>query len=168
MKLYLMRHGIAEQAGHGDPERDRDRALTSEGEKRVSEVARGLRRLGVKPEVMLTSPLLRARQTAEIVAEILELRERLEETEHLGVPPDSTALVRQLARLRPRPDVVMLIGHEPHLSEFTALLVAGPSSGVRLTFKKGGVARLEVTALEAGRCATLEWLLPPRVLRRLG
>ncbi len=167
MKLYLLRHGIAEATGHGDPARDPERRLTPEGAERVSEIARGLRRLGVQPDVIFTSPLVRARQTAEIVAEVLGLTDRLEETEHLGVPPDSTALVRQLNKQRPRPDAVMLVGHEPHLSEFTALLIAG-TSGAALLFKKGGLARLEVPTLEAGRCATLEWLLPPRVLRRLG
>jgi phosphohistidine phosphatase len=166
MKLYLLRHGIAEETGHGDPVRDRERRLTPEGAERVHEIARGLRRLGVKPEVILTSPLVRARQTADIVAEVLGLGDRLEETEHLGVPPDSTALVRQISKLRPRPDAVMLVGHEPHLSEFAALLIAG-TTGAALAFKKGGLARLEAPVLEAGRCATLEWLLPPRVLRRL-
>jgi phosphohistidine phosphatase len=167
MKLYLMRHGIAEETGHGDPARDRERRLTPVGAERVCEIARGLRRLGVKPDVLFTSPLVRARQTAEIVAEVLGLTDRLEETEYLGVPPDSAALVRQISKLRPRPDGVMLVGHEPHLSELTALLIAG-THGATLTFKKGGLARLEAPTLEAGRCATLEWLLPPRALRQLG
>lgn len=167
MKLYLMRHGIAEVLGTGAARHDRDRALTAAGEKRVREIARGLRRLGIKPELIFTSPLLRARQTAELVAETLGLGDRLEETAHLGVPPDSAALIRLLQKKRPPPRAVLLVGHEPHLSELTAGLIAGPSTAVALTFKKGGLARLDVTTLEAGRCATLEWLLPPRVLRRL-
>lgn len=167
MKLYLMRHGIAEMLGTGGVLHDRDRALTAKGEKRVREIARGLRRLGVKPEVILTSPLRRACQTADLVAAELGLADRLEETAHLGVPPDSAALLRQLQKRRPPPRAVLLVGHEPHLSELVALLIAGPSAEVGLTFKKGGVARLEASGLTEGRCATLEWLLPPRVLRRL-
>lgn len=168
MKLYLMRHGIAEMLGAGGVLHDRDRALTAKGEKRVREIARGLRRLGVKPDVILTSPLRRARQTAELVAGELGLADRLEETAHLGVPPDSAALIRQLQKRRPPPQTVLLVGHEPHLSELAALLITGSVSEAGLTFKKGGVARLDAPALSAGRCATLEWLLPPRVLRRLG
>jgi phosphohistidine phosphatase len=167
MKLYLMRHGIAEMLGAGRALRDPDRALTAKGRRRVREIARGLRRLGVRPEVILTSPLRRARQTAELVAGELGLAGRLEETPHLGVPPDSPALIRQLQKRRPPPRSVLLVGHEPHLSELTAWLITG-ASGAGLAFKKGGLARLDVSTWAEGRCATLEWLLPPRVLRRLG
>ncbi len=167
MTLYLLRHGIAEPAGHGDPARDPHRALTPEGRRRIREIARGLRRLGVAPDLLLTSPLVRARQTAELVAEALDRADALEETPHLGVPPDSPALVRELNHRRPRPTSILLVGHEPHLSEFTGWLIAG-KAGAGLVFKKGGLARLDVpTLLAGGRCARLEWLLPPQVLRRL-
>lgn len=167
MKLYLMRHGLAANLGAGGVTRDSQRPLTPKGQRRVEEIAQALQRLELDFDVIVTSPLLRARQTAEIVADTLGLRQHLHVSAHLAVPPDSPKLVQQINGLRPRPGSVLLVGHEPHLSEFAGWLIAG-EPGPAITFKKGGLARLDVRILEAGRCASLVWLLPPRLLRRLG
>ncbi len=161
-----MRHGPAGLRTTANATRDSERALTAKGIKRVREIAAALRRLEVDFDLILTSPFRRARQTAEIVAEELGLSRRLHDSPHLAIPPDSAKLLSQLDTWRPKPARVLLVGHEPHLSELAALLIAG-GPGPALVFKKGGLARLDAQKLETGRCARLIWLLTPKVLRRL-
>lgn len=155
-----MRHGIAEAPdihGSGD---DRDRRLTKKGDRRVRQIAQAMKEMGLGFDLILASPFRRARETAEIVAEVLEAESRLKFSDHLAVPPDNLKLLRQITTHHPALDRVLLVGHEPHLSELASLLVAG-SPDLRITFRKGGLCRLSVEGLHAGRCATLEWLLPP-------
>lgn len=165
--LYLMRHGIAEDLGAGGVTRDRDRRLTPKGARRVHGVAEGLRELEIEPELILSSPLVRARETARIVAEVLGIERRLEYSPHLAIPPDSPRLLQQLNALKPVPGSVLLVGHEPHLGELATWLVTGRDTP-GIAFRKAGVCCLEVGHLQAGRCATLAWMLPPRILTRLG
>ena len=161
-----MRHGIAADLGTDGITRDRDRPLTPRGARRVRRVAEALLELEVGFDVILSSPFVRAQQTAEIVAEVLGLGKRLELTPHLAIPADSPRLLQHLNGLRPAPARVLLVGHEPHLGELTTLLTTGGSSPA-ITFRKAGLCRLEVGSLQAGRCATLEWLLTPRLLGRI-
>ncbi len=166
MDLYLLRHGIAEPlAAHGGG-CDADRPLTRKGVRRVRQIARAMLEMGLGFDRILSSPFRRARETAEIVVAGLGAEARLEFSDHLAVPPDSPKLLRHIATLRRPPKRVLLVGHEPHLSELTALLVAG-RPGLGITFRKGGLCRLAVTGLHAGRCATLEWLLTPRQMMLL-
>jgi phosphohistidine phosphatase len=122
-----------------------------------------LRRWDVSFEAILASPLVRARQTAELVARGLQIRNRLDLTEHLAPAGDFAQLVRQVNKLRPAPKSVLLVGHEPYLSSLVSLLCTG-GSHLTLNFKKGGLCRLEVGTLRCGRCAVIEWLLAPRLL----
>ena len=160
MDLYLMRHGIAEAPETQSSGQDRDRRLTPKGVRRVRQIAQAMKEMGLEFDRILSSPFRRARETAELVAEGLEAESRLKFGDHLAVPPDNLKLLRQIATHRPALERVLLVGHEPHLSELTSLLVAG-SPDLRLTFRKGGLCRLSVESLHAGRCATLEWLLTP-------
>jgi len=166
MELYLLRHGIAQDVGRDGITRDRDRPLTPRGHRRVQRVAEALKELEPDLDLILSSPLVRARQTAEIVVEVLGLERRLEFTPHLAIPADSSRLIQHLNGLRPTPARVLLVGHEPHLGELTSLLTTGREGSV-VTFRKAGLCRLEVGSLQAGRCATIEWVLPPRLLCRL-
>lgn len=161
MDLYLMRHGIAEDLDVHGGARDRDRRLTEKGVRQMRQIAQAMVELELEFDLILSSPFRRARETAEIVAEALGAERRLRFSDHLAVPPDSPKLLRQITTLRRVPERVLLIGHEPHLSELTALLVAG-NPGLGITFRKGGLCRLAVKDLRADRCATLEWLLIPR------
>lgn len=167
MDLYLMRHGIAEDPGTGGITRDRDRPLTARGARRVRRVAETLLELDVVPDLVLSSPFARARETAEIVVDVLGIAKRLELSSHLAIPADSLKLIQHVNGLRPEPGSVLLVGHEPHLGELTALLTTGRAESA-VTFRKAGLCRLAVSSLRAGRCATLEWLLPPRLLRLMG
>lgn len=155
----LMRHGIAEDAGASTGWRDEERALTDEGRERLATQARGMRALSIAPDVVLTSPLVRCAQTAEIVCARLG-----------GVPrPD--------ARLRPGLDLealgdvllehpgigtVLVCGHQPDMSELTEAL----TGGAQVEFRKGSLAVLdvEVPRFHGG---TLVALYPPAQLRAL-
>jgi phosphohistidine phosphatase len=104
---------------------------------------------------------VRARQTAELVADILRLRNKVQLCEHLAPEGNPRDLIAYLTRLDPMPDSVLLVGHEPYLSGLISLLVCG-STRLALNLKKAGLCKLTLTGLKAGRCATLEWLLTPK------
>ena len=160
-RLYLLRHGIA--VPHGTPDiPDDERPLTSEGEKGVRKVARGLRRLGFKLDRILTSPLPRARRTAEIVAKVLKREAILEEADALGAARDA-ASIRDWVQARPEPRL-MLVGHNPAISDLVGLLISGEVGPPVCELRKGGLAALRDHPDGGLR---LDWLARPRLLRRL-
>lgn len=161
MNIYILRHGIAVERGTPGYAKDAERPLTPKGERKLWQIAEAMEALKVSFDLILTSPYLRARQTAELVAEALGARKRLEFTDSLTPRGNSAELVELLGRRDPRPESVLLVGHEPYLSELVSLLVSG-GTRVSLVLKKGGLCKLEVDALKHGRCAALEWLLTPR------
>lgn len=158
MELLLVRHAIAE-----DPSADRPdalRALTGRGRRRFRAVVAGLTGLGLQVELVLHSPWLRARQTAELMAPLLSADGSLRRCDALARPPDE-ALLGELTAPR-----VALVGHEPWVGQLAALLLTGrASTGAALPFKKGGVAWLEGDP-RPGRMA-LRAFLPPRVSTNL-
>lgn len=162
MKLYILRHGDAVEPGDARFE-ENERPLTAKGIQRTELLASALRQMEIAFDVILSSPLMRARETAEIVARRLRLERRLQWTDDLAPGGSLERLVRQINALRPIPESVLVVGHEPYLSGLTSLLCSG-GPGLSLTFKKGGLCRLEVDVLSCDKCATLEWLLPPRLL----
>lgn len=163
MKLYILRHGEAAERGDARYPNDAERPLTPKGVRRTKALAHALRAWDVSFDLIFSSPLVRARETAEIVERGLRLHGRLELTEHLAPTGDHDRLIAQLSGIRPSPESVLLVGHEPHLSGLISLLCTGGQS-LALTLKKGGLCRLEVERLQTGRCASLEWLLSPRVV----
>src|SRR5439155_12839108 len=130
---------------------------------RTKLLAHALRQWEITFDAILSSPLVRARETAEIVARGLRLHGRLELSEHLAPSGDVERLVNQINTLRPASESVLLVGHEPYLSNLISLLCAG-GTNLSLTMKKGGLCRMEVEQLRCARCAHLEWLVPPRLL----
>jgi phosphohistidine phosphatase len=161
MKLYILRHGDAVERGDRRYASDAERPLTPKGIKRTRQLTNALRRMDVTFDQIYSSPLVRARQTAEIVARGLDLEKNLRITNHLSTSGAYVDLVAQVENARSSSDAILLVGHEPHLSGLISLLcTGGPSLG--LTLKKGGLCRLELDAAKPGRCATLEWLLAPR------
>lgn len=166
MDLYLLRHAIAVERGTPGYRRDRDRPLTPEGEKKMRRIARGLQALELSFDAILSSPFVRARQTAEIVAALFRAEDRLAFTDALAVGGDHQALIRELQDRSSNARGVLLVGHEPSLSTLiSTLLGGGPSLSIML--KKGGVCKLSVDSLTYGRCATMEWLLAPNHLARI-
>ncbi len=166
MELYVLRHAIAVPRGTPGYEVDRERPLTSQGAQKMESIARGMRALGLSFDVILSSPYLRARQTAEIVAQVLRAPDQVELSDHLAPDGDPRALLDELKSYGLRKSVA-LVGHEPYLSELISVLTTG-SLNLAVTMKKGGLCKLTVDSLHYGQCATLEWLLTPRQLVRLG
>lgn len=164
MKLYIVRHGVAEEAAPGGD--DRVRRLTPRGRTKMEEAAAGLRALDVRPEVVLTSPLPRAAETAAIL--VAGVRGP-EPREFPALAPDvaTTETLRAL-RLFARHQSVMIVGHQPNLGQLAALLLGGSTDHPRLEVKKGACLAIELTSFVPGGGASLVWLLPPRILRRLG
>jgi len=169
MDLYLMRHGIATPREEHPSMADAERALTEEGVRKTGQVAHGLAQLGITCEWIFTSPLVRARQSAEIVAQAIGLEDRVEEWPELGAGGSNEALLHRLqtAARRRTLRAVLLVGHEPQLSELTSMFLSG-TGNVSVDFKKATVCCLQVgPSLKWGQ-ATLRWLLTPKQLRLLG
>ena len=167
MNLYLMRHGIAVAADDLGVIQDKERPLTSKGIKRMRRAARGLRRLEIEFDGILTSPLLRARQTADIVAAALGMESRLEEITELAPESSVEHLIFGLTRYQDR-DRLLLVGHQPLLGQTLASLIY-PSPGAKLEFDlgKGSLCRVEIDALPANNPGVLHWLMTAKQLRLL-
>ncbi len=166
MNLYLMRHGIALPGDDPSVAIDAERPLSPKGIKRTRKIARGMYRLGLAFDVLLTSPLARARQTADLVAAALSAEALVEEIS--GLSPESTVehLLFGLTRYQDRRDL-LLVGHEPLLSNTVSHLLGGKSArnALNVEFKKGGLCRIEIDGLPAPDPGKLHWLLSPKQLR---
>jgi len=168
MNLFFLRHGIALDQDDPSLGHDRERPLSHKGTRRMRKAAKGLQRLDIPFDAVLTSPLLRARQTAEIVAATLGIESLLEEIS--GLAPESTVehLLFGLTRYQDRQHL-LLVGHEPLLSNTAAYLLNGKEPGrLTLEFKKGSLCHIEVESLASGAPAKLHCLLMPKQLRSLG
>jgi len=161
-ELYFVRHGLAEERGDAWPD-DTKRPLTDEGMSRLRKAARALARLGVAIDVVLTSPLVRARQTAEIVAAGLDPRPSLVNVDSLAPDGNFTTLVADLEK-HARKTRIALVGHEPMLGELAARLIG---SRHPIEFKKGAVCRIDLEDLPPAGPADLRWMLTPKILRAL-
>jgi phosphohistidine phosphatase len=157
MKVYILRHGDAVE--HGDPRfAENERPLTSKGVRETTRLAKMLRDKEISFDALLSSPLTRARQTAEIVATRVE--EKVGFSDHLKPEGDMEKLVGQIKKMRPVPETVLVVGHEPYLTQLISeLCLGGP--GLPIKLKKGGLCRLQIEKLANRNCAILEWLLLP-------
>ena len=156
MRLFILRHGIAEDAGGTIGEYDR--ALTEEGRVQLQQITQAMQRLGIKPDIVLTSPLVRARQTADIVASALGSTVESADELQPGCTLDSVQrLLRRYAH-----ETIMIVGHEPDLSSLAARLINADERGIVL--KKAGLIRIEIDGRpQAGR-GRLSALLTPKML----
>ncbi len=162
MNLFILRHGIAVERDPKSFPDDSKRPLTLKGEDRIRLVCDAIQGLDVTFDQILFSPFLRARQTADIIASGLNLRNILSFRDELKPGGDFKAIVRQINLLRPAPENVLLVGHEPDLSHLISQLISGHGEAF-IDLKKGGFAKLEITErLRPARCATLNWLLTPK------
>ena len=165
MLVYFFRHGIAQDRADPDCPPDPERALTEIGRKRTEAAALGLRCLDVEVQAIWTSPYLRARQTAEIARDVLiGGKTNLHVTGALEPHRDPEDLFVELGAAEL--DLVMVVGHAPQLDLALAYGV-GASDAYLTRLKKAGAACVEWPGPrhEEGR---LVWLMPPKVLRRLG
>ena len=161
-ELYIIRHGIAEERGDKWPD-DSRRPLTEEGMSRLKKSARGLIEIGVEFDIVLTSPLVRARQTADIVAAAFNTRPMIAVLESLspGVSPQTVLSDLEAHAKRSR---IALVGHEPGLGELAAKLM---SARRPIEFKKGAICRIDVDALPPSGPGDLRWMLTTKILRSI-
>ena len=165
MTLYFLRHAIALDRTEWH-QKDSDRPLTSEGVRKMRKNARGMKQMGLSFDWILTSPYRRAYDTAQVVAETFKARKKLRILKSLASDGSPERLVRHLALDYLTGEDLLLVGHEPYLSQLVSVLV-GAKGRLDLDLKKGGLCKLTAAALTYGRCATLEWWIPPKVLRQL-
>lgn len=161
MKLYLLRHGDAGERSPAGYTTDAARALTPKGIKRTRQLANALRQMEITFDAIYSSPLIRAQQTAEIVARSLKLEKQLRTISQLAPEHALTDALALIESCLAKSKAILLVGHEPYLSQLISLLCTG-GTHLNLALKKGGLCRLELTEVKSGPCATLEWLLSPR------
>jgi phosphohistidine phosphatase len=171
MLLTLLRHGVAVELSEmpvppeGPPPADAERPLTDRGRRRLKKTARGLRRLRVRPDRILHSGLVRARETAEIVAAGLELDvPSFVEVAALLPDADPAELLSLLPTLGA--DDVLCVGHAPNLDRVIAAICGAEGRSIS-ALGKAGAARLELPEPGAA-LGRVDWLLPPKWLRRIG
>ena len=162
--LYLVRHGIALDCGQDGIDSDAERPLSPKGWKRTELSAKGLLALDAVPDVLATSPLLRARQTADIIASVMapELTPRVTEALTPGASPVKT--VEWLQTITETN--VMLVGHLPNLADVAALLLGGHCD-LDIQLRKASACCLSCYGEWHPGTGRLEWLLQPSQLRLL-
>lgn len=166
MELFILRHGIAVERGTVGYERDSSRPLTPKGERKMYGIARGMQTLELSFDRILSSPYERAKRTAEIVAEVLKIQKALVFTDELAVGGNEVGLIEEINNQHTTLQNILLVGHEPYLSGLISLLVTGDRR-LSVTLKKGALCKLNVGTLTPGQCATLEWLIAPKVMTRI-
>ena len=166
MDLYVLRHGVAEDRSTAGYSSDDQRPLTAKGGRRMARQVRGLHSLGMSIDIILSSPLVRAAQTAKIIHEGLCMTGRLVSSSALAPNGSPSQLVRQLVTGYSSTDSVMVVGHEPYLSSLISILTTGnPEPVVRL--RKGALCKLRLPAPRYGRCGWIEWSMTPRQMVNL-
>ncbi len=160
MKIYLVRHGIAVDRIGGQIRCDAERPLTDEGREETERVALGLRKMGVRPEHLVSSPLVRARQTAEIFASVFDLKQHLSICEALSPSGKASQIFNFLADLK-KVDEVALFGHQPDMTGLAQALLWAPE--LDIPFKKAGCCRIDVYDMPPRTPGTLKWHLSPRI-----
>ncbi len=162
MILYIVRHGIAVDKTDPKSPPEPERPLTAKGVQKTRAAALGLKEVGVKPDVLITSPFVRAAQTAEIFAEALGFAtSKIRVSEALKPLANPADFVKELSRVKAKE--VICFGHAPHLDQLISQLAG--ARGVFTELKKAGVACLEHTGTQSAW--HLQWILTPKVLRQL-
>jgi len=161
--LYLVRHAIAAERGDDWPDDDK-RPLTERGISRFKEAVGGLKSLDVEIDEIFTSPLVRAKQTADLLASGVRGKPSVKFLDALSPGHSPPSVLAQLAKGAKRRRIA-LVGHEPGLGELAAHLIG---AGRALPFKKGGICRIDVESLTSRRAGALIWFVTPKVLRKLG
>ena len=162
LELYLIRHGVAEDRGEDWPD-DSKRPLTPDGIAKLRKEARGLAAIGEGFDHIVSSPLVRTRQTADVFSEMLKNKPAISTADALAPAGTPAAVIQEITK-HVRKARVALVGHEPNLGELAAQLIGARAP---LEFKKGAICRIDFEVLPPKGVGALRWFLPPRVLRKL-
>ena len=146
-----------------DTTKDSDRALTASGKAEMQEIGKTLKESGLRAKQIITSPLRRARETAEIIAHMLKIPV-LEEWDDLKPDGDRESLYQKLARIETSSSVV-IVGHEPYLTSMIGEVIGAPDA--RLVLKKGGLAKVRITSVAPTLHGELRWLITPKLMTRM-
>jgi phosphohistidine phosphatase len=158
MEIYILRHGIAEDAPAGQP--DSERSLTSDGRKKLRSVLRAAASGGLAPSLIMSSPYKRALQTAQLAAEILEYQGDLLRTKALE-PNSAPKGVWDEIRVHKDEARILLVGHEPLFGRLMAYLLGSPN--LQVDFKKGAMACIELDRFPAEPHGVLRWMLTSKL-----
>jgi phosphohistidine phosphatase len=162
LELYLVRHGVAADRGEDYPD-DAKRPLTAGGISRMGKVTKGLAAMGVSFDVILTSPLVRTRQTADILAQGLPGSPAVRPTDALAPAGTTAGVLKELGQ-HMRMARIALVGHEPNIGELAATLIGARAP---LPFKKGAVCRIDFEIFPPKGVGSLIWFATPKMLRSL-
>jgi phosphohistidine phosphatase len=162
LELYLIRHGAAAERGKDWPD-DAKRPLTADGVARLRKEARGLNAMDVGFDQIVTSPLVRTRQTADVFSEELKNKPPVAPADALAPAGTPAGVIQELIK-HVRKGRVALVGHEPNLGELAAQLIGAKSP---LDFKKGGICRIDFDILPPKGVGRLRWFVTPKMLRNL-
>ena len=162
MDLFILRHGEAGKRiapGHNDARRP----LTLAGEEEIAKIAEALERIGIRFDIILTSPLKRAYQTADIVAKEFKAQKKMQKLQELSPEGNMSALYQKLSSFKEGTSI-LVVGHNPYLSEMVSEMITDEKYG-RIDIKKGGIVRIRVTSTTPKLNGELRWLITPRLLR---
>ena len=162
MDLLVLRHGEAGRSSLSPG--DSKRSLTAEGRQEVADLTNGIKALDVKLDCVFSSPLLRAKQTAEIVAKSLKYKGKIEDLDSLKPEGNKLEFYSVLSKLK-QDSVILVVGHEPYLSELIGEAIS--QSGCRINLKKAGLARIKITSTLPKIKGELRWLLTPKQLKKI-
>jgi phosphohistidine phosphatase len=163
LEVYLIRHGLAAERSDDYPD-DSKRPLTSQGITKLRQEAQALDDLGVSFDLILTSPLVRTRQTADTFAETMKSKPTVTPIDALAPAGTPAAVIQELGKHARNKRSVALVGHEPDIGELAARLIAARNP---IPFKKGAICRIDFDVLPPKGSGHLIWFLPPKVLRKL-
>jgi len=160
IEVYILRHGLAKSREDWKGRKDSDRPLTGKGEKKMIAAAKAMKRAGMAIDIVLSSPFVRARRTAEIVAEVLGIRSKLKLANSLAPEGNPKRFLQEIVSVLNPSVRILVAGHEPYLGRLISLCLTG-GTDVVVDLKKGGLCKLTAEGRKlAGHC-TLEWFLTP-------
>ena len=162
LELYLIRHGVAAERGDEYPD-DSKRPLTSGGISRLRKEARALDEMEIGFDHIITSPLVRTRQTADVFVETLKSKPSLSQSDALAPAGTPTAVMQELTKYL-RKGRIALVGHEPNMGELAARLIGARTP---LEFKKGAICRIDFDVPPPKGHGQLRWFVTPRMLREI-
>lgn len=162
-EIYLIRHGIAAERGEEYPD-DSKRPLTSRGIARLKKEAKALDKLEVVFDQIIASPLLRTRQTADVLSESMKSKPPVTTADALAPAGTPAAVIQELGK-HMRKGRLALVGHEPNLGELAGRLIGARAP---IEFKKGAVCRIDFEVLPPKGMGQLRWFITPGMLREIG
>ena len=165
MKIYLMRHGIAREPNGPSLKADNQRPLTPKGREKIGKIAHALKMLGIKPDLILSSPYARAKETATLLAQEFDCKKNLKFSDLLVPEGNAEEIISAIVE-NYKAEELLIVGHEPCLSLLVSALAVF-SLDLSIHIKKGGVCCLSADALRIERRATLEWLFTPKILLKV-